>query len=316
MSRDLKQVRAEQATARYLWELLRRPGSSREAWERLARREHLEVPRRDVSQEAVRRLVTDTWYDVGQIDDPRGDRVGRVWKDRVSRVARGSHLSEETLDAFIAAFPFREEEVDQLRRLHAGDDARMVISGVLPARDELHLPPPQHETILLHEYHYIDERGLPYEHETVQVIRALVDGLAVYPFYVDTDRISVISRRGGRTAEVQRATEGLWVVPFHLSRPLRRGQTASLGYRSRLNYDQPPPPEVRRAAYGRVSSLEIYLQFSQVRLPKHVWWTEWEHWEPDSPIWTEERVELDEEQSVHRVLTYIERAVVGFRWEW
>jgi hypothetical protein len=158
-------------------------------------------------------------------------------------------------------------------------------------------------------------QGLPERHRTVQ-IRSLVDRLVRYPYRIDTSSANVRVIRGGRVERHQQPDKDLYVSDIVLSRPLRQGETASIEYETLFSYTEAPPPEFRRAARGRVDNLELYLQFHRSRLPRSVWWTAWDDYRHNARIVDQERTRLDSERSVHRYLPYIERTVVGFRWDW
>ncbi len=177
---------------------------------------------------------------------------------------------------------------------------------------------PRHQTLMLMEEHYLGPDGIPVGHVTHQTIRALVDGLDHLPYSFDTDQVEVKALQGGTERAMYRTEvtgEPLWTVPIYFSRPLRRGERRRLKYRTRFRYDSPPPPDFRRGVTGRLEGLDIHVHFHQRHLPRQVWWTQWEHWDQDSAIISEEPVLL-EDGAVHRNLRYVERAAIGFRWEW
>jgi hypothetical protein len=60
---------------------------------------------------------------------------------------------------------------------------------------------PAHRTVSLHELHVVGPHGLPLQHRTVQVVRALQRGLASYTFRFDRREASVRVLRGATARE-------------------------------------------------------------------------------------------------------------------
>jgi len=59
------------------------------------------------------------------------------------------------------------------------------------------------------------------------------------------------------------------------------------------------------------------IEFNTKKVPQRLWWAEWRDYRgADQEISYREEVALDEELSAHRYLESIERAIVGFTWEW
>ncbi len=295
-----------QAAATYLRELLERPGSYRQRWERRATRPRAQ----ELNQRAIGKVLAHKLWDDGH------DLDERSLKDRVARALRGEVLSPETLELFITAFDIAGPDADRLWALLSGTAPSRVVAG------ELAVPPEypsnrearEYRTVSLHEFHQLGADGSPAEHRTVHVIEALQDDLRRYPYRFDTDELTVEVVRGGAAGPIYRFNETLYAVDILFTHPLKQGETASWEYRTIFHYAIPPKTEFRRAVFRRLESLQIRVEFHPNKLPASVWWAEWEAL--DGPVVQQELVTLDSERAVHRYLQAVERAIVGFRWEW
>lgn len=301
-------------------ELLRRTlltADHRLAWMRHARRPSHggEINRLAVARFLVACGVWGTEASVAQVKDT----VYRALSPDPGRQL----LTPDTLTRFIDGFGLSETEAANLWALLAATDPADAapITGQIAAGE---VSPPErpnrvareHETVSLHEFHYLGPDGIPVRHRTVQVIRSLVDRLVSYPYRIDTDAADVRVVRGGYIGPHDWTGGGLYTFEIRLSRSLRRGETASIEYETTFSYAEPPAPQFRRGARGRVTNLELYLRFDRGRLPRNLWWATWSDYVEAAAIIHEERIRLDTEHSAHRYLPYIERTVVGFHWDW
>ena len=87
------------------------------------------------------------------------------------------------------AFDLSDLHAAELWALRSGgDSARLAV--VRPTKDlpERSTCPPRYETIALHEFHTIGPDGLPAQHRTIHVIRAL-DDLTSYSYRFGTDAL-------------------------------------------------------------------------------------------------------------------------------
>ena len=92
--------------------------------------------------------------------------------------------------------------------------------------------------------------------------------------------------------------------------------TATMEYITRFRYARSVEPLFRRATHRRVEDTVILVQFNPQKLPRAVWWTEWaDYRESDTSVLRQETTKLDPDHAVHRHLELVERAVVGFMWE-
>ena len=143
-----------------------------------------------------------------------------------------------------------------------------------------------------------------------------MDGLDSLPYRFDTDELVVEVVRGGQVGEhVYRVSDSLYAVDILLTRPLARDETTLIQYRTTFFYKSAPAPEFRRGVLGTTKDLTIWLSFHRDRLPAAVWQARWDGVDHARVI-AREKVELDEELSVHSRFDVVERAVVGFYWDW
>ena len=286
--------RIRQACA-FLRLLLLRAGEYRSAWERLAP----PTPPEEINYAAVSRVLKQA--------DPEAAR----------RALEGEALSPELLAEFVRAFQLRPRHADRLADLLRGSPAVRVINGDLRAPNLVRraAATTQHETLSLHELHVLGPDGKPAEHQTIQLIRSTVDGLESLPYRFDTDELVVDVVRGGSVGEVYQASDTLYAVDIMLSHPLNRGETAFMQLRTNFFYRAAPPPEFRRGVLGPTQDLTLWVSFHPDRLPRRVWQARWDALDHARVI-DQELVELDNERSVNCRFDAVERAVVGFYWEW
>ncbi len=292
-------------TSAYLRMLLLRPGDYRSRWERHAARPDpglIDVP-------AVAKVLAET-----------GTPTRPVELDETVRHALdGTLLNTDVLRLFIDAFALDGRDAGRLRDLLRGSDSLRVITGEAQALSEAWLGgggPPRHETLALHELHILGPDGSPAEHQTIQVIRSLVDGLPSYPYRFDTDELAVEVIRGGRVGDrIYRINEELYAVDIILARPLAAGQTTLTQVRTTFFYKIPPAPEFRRGLLRRTDDVTIWVKFHPSRVPARVWMARWDGID-HARIVDRHLVELDDDLAAHSRFGPIERAVVGFHWEW
>jgi hypothetical protein len=287
-------------TSAYLRMLLLRPGEQRTAWERLAG----PTTAAEIDYPAVAKVLS-----------AGGPLVG----DGVVRDAlEGTALSGHLLDEFVRAFAIRPRQASRLAELLRGSAAvRAVTGALLPPAD---LPgaggPPGYQTLSLHELHRLGASGIPAEHQTIQVIRSTVDGLGSVPYRFDTDELVVEVVRGGRVGDrVHRVSDLLHAIDLVLAEPLAPGATALLQYHCTFGYRSAPLPEFRRGILGAVNDLTMWVVFDAARLPRRVWRARWRGLD-GTEIEEQEPIDLDDEHTVNHRFGAVERAVVGFFWEW
>lgn len=249
-----------------------------------------------------------------------------VFRKRIARALererRAVVLSSTTLAWFIEAFDMSAEDTRHLRHLHAGSPAIRYVRGVaeetrLPLLEASTVP---YRTLDLREYHYLGSDGLPYKHRTDRVIRAEADGFRTFVFVVDTAMLTVEVEAGGTPGPLHRVRlkngTVLYATNIELPAPLSREETAVLNYVSTLKYTDPPEPEMKYVFRNKVDKFLLSVQFHSDRLPSRLWWAEWDGME-DGEIIHREPVRLNTDFRAHRFLDGgVERAIVGFAWEW
>jgi hypothetical protein len=164
--------------------------------------------------------------------------------------------------------------------------------------------------------HTLGPDGRPAEHQTIQVIRSTVDRLDSYPYRFDTNELTVEVTRGGRVGQrIYRMSESLYAVDILLTRPLAKGESSLMQYHTTFFYRSQPAAEFRRGLARATRDVSIWVTFHPQRLPKRIWSASWDGLD-QGRILERESVELDEQRSVHRRFDVVERAIVGFYWEW
>ena len=302
--------RGREQAAAYLRLLLGRPGPYRRRWEREARR----IRPGELNYDAIARVLAS----YRELHDPEGVDARHLTETVRRAIKSATVLTARTLNTFIEAFSMEARDAERLWDLLRGSEATIVLSGEMPQIEEPLEPPaaPNWETVSLHELHTLGPNGLPFEHETIQVIRSTIDGLTSYPYRFDTDQLAVSVERGGKiTTPVRRVARSLFAIDIQLTNPLLRGQTALLHYRTQFHYATPPDTEFRRGFLGAASDIGVQVRFSPERVPSAVQWAVWDAVD-FANVLHEEEVELDAELSAYRHLDAAERTVIGFHWSW
>jgi hypothetical protein len=294
---------------RYLHELLSKPGRARRRWQV---HQYGSVGAGEVSIAAVCRVIAQYLWESGEYSDSEADLPRRL-KDRVARALHGSFLNPVTLQWFTGAFEFPDDDALRLQLLLDGSPSTRVVIG---RATEAGLPAARpYRTLSLYEDHYLGPDGLPARHMTTQVIEATADGLRTYRYMFDTATLTVDVMQGGRLGEpTYNMGNGIFARDIILMRPLRKGETTTLRYSSAFHYTEAPPREFRRAALRPVLNVNLRLQFHPERLPREVFFTEWNDLR-GQPV-RRTPVTCEPDNSVHVFLNSMERAIAGFTWEW
>jgi hypothetical protein len=247
-------------------------------------------------------------------------------KDTVSRALSGRMLSKPALALFIAAFRFSDHEADRLWRLWNGTAMISVLAGshAFPPQAEEHvekvLGPPRHQSLSLHDHVFVGADGRLERTRTIQVIEAVVAKVDSIPFLYDTSALTVEVSRGcsGLSGELQQLRPDVFVTDILLTRTMELGETATLEYWTtyRLPGDLTDPHECayRRGVLRRMETFDMRVEFDPSRLHAHVWWANWDGVEGD--VLTQQEVTLDSQHAAQRYLRSVDRAVVGFYWDW
>jgi hypothetical protein len=310
------------AAAKYLRELLLRPGEYRSLWE-----QHVVRARRDdINQLAVAEVLARHLTCHPRRPSDVGARPLQL-KDTVSRVLSGRMLSRSTLGLFIAAFGFNDGEASRLWRLYEGSVAICVLSGPRAVSADTEqdvrseLGPPQHRTVSMHDHVQIGKDRLLARARTLQVIEAAEQGLDRFPYLYDTSSLTLEVGQGCKevSSRLYQVGPGVFATHIILSKVLDLGETTTLEYwttylGSQADPDDPDQLMYRRAAMGGLENFDIRVEFHPEAVPARVWWARWDG--IDGDVVEQEPVRLDSQHSVHRYLRFVSRTVAGFRWAW
>ena len=171
-----------------------------------------------------------------------------------------------------------------------------------------------HRTISLVERYYVDAGGSLVLRRTHHAIRAVEDGVDVYIFNHEPQASAVEVVHGGRLGNRHRYGGGLTSVEIILDRPLIKGESTVLEYRTRFTPRATQLTEVRRAAFGRAENIDIGVEFDELKVPHNAWWCAWDdHFDGNRVL--EAPMEI-RNKSVRKFLPFIEESIVGFRWQW
>jgi len=318
---DGTQLSGQRAAAEYLRQLLLKPGPYRDAWQcRVAR------PRDDViNQLAVTELIAGQRCAAG---DGRGESHMQPYqlRDVVAGALSGGLLSGDTLQMFIGAFSFTEDEAGRLRRLLAGSSRIRVMSGTSAISPGAALGADavfgqrNHHTVSLHDHVWVTADGRIDRARTLQVIEASAGGVDHVPFACDTNVLTLEVGQGCKelVGEVRRIAPDLFATDILLARALNVGETLTLEYRLSYRYpgdgSDPGEREYRRGGVRQVDNLDMRIEFHPDKLPARIWWAHWDG--IDKTVIEREPVNLDIQHSVHRYFRSLEKSVVGFYWEW
>lgn len=234
----------------------------------------------------------------------------------VSNAVSGKRLGGETLQVFISAFQMRDEHADRLRRIHGGTSAIHVVpseSGVslntLATRG-----PISHATRYVQDHHYLGLGGLPYRHETFQVIEAMASGVDRYVYAFDTDHLTVEVLTGGKLSAPYVTLNRIHAIDIVFDRALGLGETHPLKYETTFRYESQPLPEFRRFSTARIEYAEVKVTFHPAWLPKRIWEADWDTL--DGSPRSSRPGNLDKYYTVTRYLRDVRNSGFGFIWEW
>ncbi len=313
MSGSESTVTRHAVTAAYLRELLLQPGRYRQRWAQYAER----TRPGEINQLAVADVLAHyLWRNPRSAGDV--DVLPRQLKDTVLRAISGRVLSKASLTLFIEAFDLASHDAELLWRLWEGSGRTRMQAGPRAMRPERSaaLGPLQHQTLALHDHHYLGADGMPDRQRTLHVIEAIVDGLDRIPFRFDSDDLTLEVGQGCRAASgpFRKITDALYTTDILLAKPLARGDTLTLEYWMIFHFPERPASDYRRASRARMENVDIRVEFHPDMLPGAIWWASWDGIEGD--IVEQDAVSLDSQHSVHHYLKTLEDAVVGFHWAW
>jgi hypothetical protein len=309
------------AASAYLRQLLLKPGSYRQSWERYVSRARPGT----INQLAVAEVIAHHLWSSPRT--PSDERVtSHQLKDTVSRALTGRLLSRPALGLFIEAFGFSEHEAGRLWRLWSGSLSIGVMSGThaVPMRAEQDVDkaigPRQHQTLSLHDHIWVGADQRIDRARTLQVIEATAQGVDRIPFLCDTNVLTLEVGQGCKEVggEIRQIAPDVFAAEILLARTLDVGETLTLEYWISYRYPgdpaDPAEHEYRRAVMRQVDNLDMRIEFHPDRLPAQVWWARWDGIE--GGVLEQEALKLDSQCSVHRYLRSLERTVAGFYWRW
>ena len=221
------------AAARYLVELLLRPGRYRRLWEKFAER----TRPGEINQLAVAETLAHHLWDFPRSPSD-ADVLPRQLKDTVARALSGRLLSRSTLSLFIDAFGFSDDEALRLWRLWQGSGAISVLSGprAMPpdkmAEVAAALGPRKHQTVSMHDHVYVGADGRLARTRTLQVVEAITDGLDRIPYLYDTSVLTLEVGQGcaAPAGPLYQIREGVFAIDIPLAKSLAVGETLTLEY--------------------------------------------------------------------------------------
>lgn len=319
--RDQPDLATWRATAEYLRQLLLKPGRYRDEW-----RQYVARPREGViNQLAIAEVIV-------RREQSKSGRLGKgpvasyQLKDVVAGALSGRQLGRDSLALIIDAFQFADHETDRLWRLWEGTSKIAVLSGshAVPPHAEQSVDrvvgPRRHVTVSLHDHVYVGDDGRIDRARAIQVIEATEQDVDRIPFLCDTNVLTLEVGQGGEelSGTVEEIGKGIFFTEIILARSLGLGETATLEYYITYRYpgdfENQEECEFRRAVIRQVENLDMRVEFSGERVPRHIWWSRWDGVE--GHVISEELVSLDREFSAQRYVRSIEKTVCGFHWAW
>lgn len=315
------QLTGQRAAAEYLRQLLLKPGPYREAWQSRSTR-----PRNDaINQSAVAEVIAGQQRAAG---GPAGESRMQPYQLRevVAGALSGGLLSEDTLQMFIGAFSFSDDEVRRLRHLLAGSSRIGLMSGtngmsVSSARQvDAMIGERKHHTVALHDHVWVSADGCLDRARYMHVIEALAAVVDRVPFVADTNVLTLEIGQGCKelVSQVRPIGADVFTTDILLARTLALGETLTLEYWLSFRWPGDPadPAErsYRRAVMRHADNLDMRVEFHPDKLPARVWWAQWDG--TDDTILDQEPATLDIQHSVHRYVRSVEKSIVGFYWSW
>ncbi|HUK68083.1 MAG TPA: hypothetical protein VLW50_04895 [Streptosporangiaceae bacterium] len=299
------------AAAGYLRELLLQPGRYRQRWAQYAERTRPGA----INQLAVADVLAHyLWSHPRSAGD--ADVLPRQLKDTVLRAVSGRMISKASLRLFIDAFDLAGPDAELLWRLWEGEVRVQAGPRAMQAERPAALGPLKHQTLALHDHHYLGAEARPVRHRTLQVIEATVGGLDRIPFHSDSADVALEVGLGcrGVTGPYRKITDVLYATDILLAKSLARGETLTLEYWLAFKFTDRPESDYRRASRLRMENIDIRVEFHPEMLPATIWWASWDGIEGE--VVAQQAASLDSQHSVHHYLRTLENAVVGFHWAW
>jgi hypothetical protein len=238
-------------------------------------------------------------------------------RNRIRSALHGHELTSTDLSQIIAAFAMTRDDADQLWALARGDGTIKLVTGTARPPQGLYeaTGPRRHETIMLHELHQVGPDRRPVSHRAIQTVRAIADDVDYFPYVFDTNAATVVVHRGGTPGRIYRVDDAFYGMNIQFNQTLRREETALLDYVTTFNYDELPPPELRRGTFHQIDKLMLEVRFDPAAIPSKVYWAEWDRFD-NGVITRRQPTELDQALAVHCYHEQISQTIIGFCWEW
>jgi len=171
-----------------------------------------------------------------------------------------------------------------------------------------------HRTVSLVERWFVSPDGSLMLRRTHHTIRAVEDGVDIYIFNHEPQASAIEVVHGGHLGGRYTYGGGLTSVEIILDRPLVKGETTILEYRTHFRSCSTRLTEVRRAAFARSENVDVGVEFDESKVPSHAWWCAWDdHFSGMCVV--EAPIEI-RNRTIRRFTPYIEETVVGFKWAW
>jgi len=189
------------------------------------------------------------------------------------------------------------------------------------------LPPKPYRVLSSLENHFIGNDGVPLKNWTYKRIKAL-EPLRHITYKCDTDSLVITDPIGLHSGRPYRSEPGIYAVDLALDTPMQVGEDRGIGFMSHFSYSQAPPPVLRQfTGTMPIESISLAVCFFNLKLPAHVYWAEWDGYQPDSQVIpdsvTEHQLQASDETAknpmfeVHKQLEAVAPGrVLGFYWEW
>ncbi|MEV5905528.1 hypothetical protein [Streptomyces sp. NPDC052127] len=300
-----------EATSSLLTELLATQPRYRTRWRARVQRDRSGGR---VSIAAVAQVLAEHLWESGEFPESE-QSLPRIQKDRVRRALDGTMITAETLTWLIEAFHLDERDAECLRATHESDSGNRpdgISDAVREPREMIRRQ--WHRTVTVFERYFFDCDGQLTERRTKHVIMALEDGVDSYLFNHESS-VEAIEVLHGGTLGPEHRYDGLVSHEILFPQPLKQGQRTSFEYRTAYRPAPHPPQEVRRPARGRIENFDMAVHFEPRRLPSRLWWATWSDHHLGDPVQLEP-AQVCDTGSAHRYVPFVERSVVGFRWNW
>jgi hypothetical protein len=262
---------------------------------------------RTLNQSAVAKVIERYLWDSGERSD-NDTSTARAIKDRVSRALRGSLVSPETLEWFMGAFEFTDDDSTRLMEARfGGTPDGLSVVDTLKSRRAM-VEPQRHRTLSLFERYTVTRQRLA-SRVTAHTIIAVAAGVGTYIFNHEPYALRIEVVHGGTLGRRFEYGQGLRAVEIVLDRRLHSEQSTCMEYQTHYGESDLPTCEVRRAAYARATNIDLAVRFID-QVPRRAWWCAWQDHLNGGPV-MQNSLEI-EHASIHQYFTYVETRSSAF----